>query len=345
MREKTKDLSVIKEEELLNLRLCELPLKIEGTQLQENIKALYRELDNKQIKFKPECYLADEWLTPDGEPVVGIPFFLAHPVLIRLEKKMMLEAEGQTKQWCMKLLRHETGHALNYAYKLYRRKKWQDMFGKFSQDYPDTYRFRPYSKNFVRHLEDYYAQYHPDEDFAETFAVWLAPNSHWKEKYKGWKALDKLNYVDELINKIKDKPPLVSKGKKYWQVGCLKTRLRNYYKKKRSFWAESLPDFHDSNLRKMFEPGPVKEDRRLSILVSEVIKKHKRAIRQEVSLWTGEKKYVIDDLLRVLIQRGRELDLVIPNQEQDNAVIKVSVYLTTLIMNYIYTGKFRKDKE
>jgi len=143
---------------------------------------------------------------------------------------MVLDAEGSNRPWCMRLLRHETGHAINYAYKLYRRKNWQKVFGKFSKEYEDTYRFRPYSRNFVRHLEDYYAQYHPDEDFAETFAVWLTPGLEWRTEYKGWKALDKLKYVDELMNGIKSKEPLVESGKKYWEASRMRITLENFYK-------------------------------------------------------------------------------------------------------------------
>ncbi|MCK5393915.1 MAG: putative zinc-binding metallopeptidase, partial [Candidatus Omnitrophica bacterium] len=222
MKNKKIDLNCLSEEELLNTRICDLSIKIQGTWLESCIQELYSEIDEKGLNFRPICYLADEWLTPDGEPVVGIPFFLAHPALIKLEKKMMLEVEGSTHSWCMMLLRHEAGHALNYAYKLYRRKKWQNLFGKMSKEYADTYRFRPYSKNFVRHLEDYYAQYHPDEDFAETFAVWLNNKLDWREKYKGWKAINKLNYVDTLMDEIKTKDPIVKNGEKYWVASDIK---------------------------------------------------------------------------------------------------------------------------
>jgi len=159
--------------------------------------------------------LADEWLIPDGEPVVGIPFFLAHPALMKLEKQMMFDVEGGTNQWCMQLLRHETGHVINYVYKFHVQKKWQQLFGHFHKEYPDTYRFRPYSKNFVRHLEDYYAQYHPDEDFAKTFAVWLTPSIDWQTQYKGWKAMEKLKFIDQLTQNIKQKNIKVIKGKKF----------------------------------------------------------------------------------------------------------------------------------
>jgi len=335
------DLSNISEEELLNLRLCDLPLKIKGTWLESCIRELYRELERRAINFRPACYLADEWLTPDNEPVIGIAFFLAHPTLVKLEKKMMLEVEGGSRQWCMKLLRHEAGHAVNYAYKLYKRRKWHKIFGKFSSEYTDTYRFRPYSRSFVRHLEDYYAQYHPDEDFAETFSVWLTPNSDWQAQYKGWKALGKLKYVDKLMNEIKEKEPIVKKGRKYWCISGLSTRLKNYYKKKRKFWAEYFPDFHDSNLKRIFVEKN-KANRHLP-LAYDIIRKYRSDILQSVSTWTGEKKYIIDDLLQTLVERCKELKLVTAGAESVTT-LRISIYITTLIMNYIYTGRFQKKK-
>ena len=186
------DLSNISEEELLKTRLCDLPISIEGTWLKDCVNDLYRELDAKGLAFHPECYLADEWLTPEGEAVIGIPFYLAHPVLIKLEHKMMLEAEGEGKSWCMQLLRHEAGHAFSYAYDLHNRADWKKMFGASHETFVGTYKFKPYSKSYVRHLDGFYAQYHPDEDFVETFAVWLTPDSNWQQTYQGWKALKKL---------------------------------------------------------------------------------------------------------------------------------------------------------
>jgi len=335
------DLSKLTEQQLLELRICELPLSLGQTWLASCVRQLYRELAAKEISFKPTCYLADEWLTPDGEPVVGIPFFLAHPSLMRLERKMMLDVEGGTKPWCMKLLRHEAGHAINYAYKLHRRKKWQRIFGQFSQEYTDTYRFRPYSRRFVRHLEDYYAQYHPDEDFAETFAVWLTPDLDWKSQYQGWKALIKLNYVDEVMREIRGKEPRMKAGRKYWEAGKLRSTLENYYKKKRRFYAEDFFDFHDSNLRKIFKEKEKKK--RKVTYAADLIQRYRKDIIQSVSLWTGEKKYIIDNLLKSIIERSKSLKLVLVDVE-DVVVLKFSAYVTALIMNYIYTGRFRKEK-
>ena len=334
------DLSNLSEEELLSMRLCDLPISIEGTWLEESIHKLYQELEAKELKFRPECYLSDEWLAPDKEPVIGIPFFLAHPALMKLERKMMLDVEGGTKEWCMKLLRHETGHAANYAYKFFRRKKWREVFGYFSQEYEETYRFRPYSRNFVRHLEDYYAQYHPDEDFAETFAVWLTPGLDWGERYKGWKALKKLRYIDELMADIKNKKPLIAKGKKYWQASKLKSTLKTYYKKKRHFWAEDFPDFHDGNLKRMFIQDSEKTGS--MPLVYKIIRKYQKQIRDSVSAWTGEKKYFIDDLIKTLIDRCKHLNLH-TQEDESLSILKISTYITTSIMNDMYTGSFRGE--
>ncbi len=338
---KSINLNKISDEELLNLKICDLPLSLKGTPLTECIGQLYRELENKGIQFKPACYLADEWLTPDGEPVIGIPFFLAHPRLMRLENKMMLEVEGGTKSWCMKLLRHEAGHAINYAYRLYRRKKWKDIFGEFNKEYTDTYRFRRYSKSFVRHLEDYYAQYHPDEDFAETFAVWLTPGYDWRAYYKKWGALKKLEYVDALMKEIKSKPPFISKGKLYWQASRLRSTLKNYYRKKRHFYAEYFPEFHDANLKKIF----ITADKTAGLsFAHRLISKNRKYIVKTVCERTGEKKYIVDDLIGNIIERCRQLHLYVPDDEH-SAVLKISVYVAVLVMNYMYTGRFRGKSE
>ncbi|MFH1505057.1 MAG: hypothetical protein ABIH08_06715 [Candidatus Omnitrophota bacterium] len=335
------DLSKISEEELLSLRICDLPLDIENSWLANCLKELYQELEAKEVQFKPPCYLADEWLTPDKEPVVGVPFFLAHPALIKLERKMMLDVEGGTHSWCMKLLRHETGHALNYAYKLYRRKKWQKTFGQFSKEYNDTYRWRPYSRSFVRHLEDYYAQYHPDEDFAETFAVWLTPGLNWQEQYKGWKALAKLNYVNELMSEVKDKEPRIQKGTKYWQASSTRATLKNFYKKKRHFYAEDFPDFHDANLKRIFISKDTDTQKDKVLWAGNIIRKHKRNILNNTAKWTGEKKYIINNLLNTIIQRSKQLHLK-AQEPESLAAQEVSIYVTALVMNYLHTGKFRK---
>ena len=202
------------DERLLDLRLCDLDLTIRDGELADRIDQLYGELRALGLRFRPHFWLSDEWYCPDGVPGVAIPFYLAHPRLGRLELSHMLEVEGGTPEWCMRLLRHETGHAIENAYRLRLRRRRQKLFGKSSERYRDYYVPRPYSRRFVVHLEQWYAQSHPDEDFAETFAVWLAPDSNWRERYAGWPVLRKLEYVDTLMREIADqRPPVVSRAR------------------------------------------------------------------------------------------------------------------------------------
>lgn len=332
------DLETIPEEQLLDTRICDLPIRIEGTWLAERVAQLHSELRAKNILFEPRCYLADEWLTPEGEPVIGIPFYLAHPRLIALERKMMLEAEGETQAWCMQLLRHESGHALSYAFDLHKKRSWQRVFGHSTRAYEDAYRFRPYSKSFVRHLANYYAQYHPDEDFVETFAVWLTPELDWRKDYEGWKALDKLRFVDRLMRDIAGKPPIKAKGKLYWNAAKLKTTLRRYYQKRRQSEAENYPDFHDGNLRRMFREGLAKGETRQS--VARLMQTYRKQLLVAVSGWTGERRYMVNEVIKAVHQRSKALHLI-TEQPEPVAMLELSTYLTTLLMNYRYTNRLR----
>ena len=174
------------------MRFCDLKLRIERTPLARNVRRLYRELDKRQIKFHPHVWLSEEWFSPDGVPGIAVPFYLAHPRLERLERRMMRSVEGGSAASEMRILRHEAGHAIDTAYRLRRRKRWREVFGPASLPYPATYKARPGSRRFVQHLGEWYAQAHPCEDFAETFAVWLKPNSSWRRTYAHWPAFHKL---------------------------------------------------------------------------------------------------------------------------------------------------------
>jgi hypothetical protein len=333
------DLATKPEEALLGLRLSELPLRIEGTWLEARVAQLHAELGAKNLVFKPRCYLANEWLTPEDEPEIGIPFYLAHPRLVELQKKMMLEAEGESEDWCMKLLRHECGHALTYAYGLNRKRSWQRVFGHPSEPYEDTYRFRPYSKSYVRHLDRYYAQYHPDEDFVETFAVWLTPGMDWRKRYHGWKkALDKLLFVDKLMASIAGKPPARANGRQYWRIDSIRSTLRRYYQKRRVIEAEDFPEFHDANLRHAFSEGAARGETRPH--VGKILQAHRKALVATVSSWTGERRFFVNELIKAVLLRCKALRLVTDRPEAE-AVMELATYLTTLAMNYRYTTRLR----
>src|SRR5277367_1084129 len=206
----------LKDDELLKWRICALHVAIQGSELEPRVAQLYDELAARGLNFRPGCYLGDEWFSPEGVPAIAMPFYLAHPRLKILEHRQMLEVEGGTPEWCQQLLRHECGHAIDHAYRFSSRDDWRRIFGSPETEYaPETYQPRPYSKGFVRHLPNWYAQAHPDEDFAETFAVWLSMKPEdWREQYHGWKALEKLEFVHSLMEEAANTKPKVSSGRR-----------------------------------------------------------------------------------------------------------------------------------
>ncbi len=331
------DLATLSDDELLQMRICDLQLKIAGTELEPRIQKFYQELEAKGLSIRPLCYLGSEWFCPEGSAAIAIPFYLAHPRLKKLEEKMMLEVEGGTESWCMRLLRHEMGHVLNHSYLLEKDRHWQKVFGPPSLEYSESYRARPYSKRFVRHLEGWYAQSHPEEDFAETLAIWLTPGLDWKRQYQGWKALSKLEYVDALMAKLVRKPPRVFSRAKMGEAARLRSRLEAYYKRRRRTYAQDFPDFFDADLKKLFaEPAAEPNGERAAIF----LRRSMRPILNAVSTWTGEPKFTVRRLLRALTERCAELDLRL---RSDAAGVEIAAYLATLASHYRLTGKFKES--
>jgi len=294
--------------ELLKVRLCDLKLTIAGTELEERAQLINAELAARGLLFRPHVWLSTEWFSPDGIPGFAIPFYLAHPRLMELEQRQMHEVEGGTARSCLQLMRHETAHALDNAYSLHRRGDWREVFGRFESDYVTHYQPKPYSKRFVRHLELWYAQSHPAEDFAETFAVWLDPSSRWRTRYRGWPALAKLHYLDELMGDIEGKKPTTRARDRIEPIGELKKTLGEYYREKRARYRLALRETYDRDLKRLFsEPtGGLRERRAASFL-----RKERSEIRKLVSRWTGEYQYAVDRVLAEIIQRAEELGLVV----------------------------------
>jgi hypothetical protein len=330
----------LSDEELLEKKISQLGLKIEGTELQPLVQKLHDELSQKGLTFLPPCHVGDEWFVPVGIPAIFIPFFLTHDRLRRLEKKLMLEVEGETPDWFMKLIRHEAAHAYAYAYQVFKKRKWQRTFGLTSpEETPQFYRPRPYSRSYVVHLDDWYAQSHPDEDFAETFAVWLTPDLDWRNRYKDWKALQKLEYVDELMRSIAGQPPPHQPVYKVSEYDFLNIKLKTHYAKKRKLYEDSYPDFYDNDLRQLFPIGATVEG---AIKASNYLRAHRRQLMDSVCAWTNEKKYRVNKLVNRLIERCDQLELYTKSERRLD--LQVSAYITTLVMNYLFTGKFKRTK-
>jgi hypothetical protein len=305
------------DEEILKIRIRDLGLSIDTSIIKSFIEILYQELNRHNIQFHPPCYLADEWLCPDKEPIIGIPFCLAHPRLKHLEKKFMYEVEGGTDDSFMKLLRHEAGHAVNYAYRLYTRTRWRELFGHFSEPHSDSYIYQPYSRRFVIHLEDNYAQAHPDEDFAETFAVWLTPDSRWEERYQEWPVISKLRYIDALMKRISAQPPIVTAEETPWSASRMTSTLEAFYERKRRTMGEDFPGYYDAGLCRLFSDKPMPDHSRKA---ASFIRCHKRQIVNSVSMWMGMRKYDLHQLIARLMKRCTALGLYQKKSDAESCV-------------------------
>jgi len=324
-------------ERLLEARICDLGLSIDKSPpLKACIRRLYRELRAREFVFRPHFWLSSEWYTPDNIPGVAIPFFLANPRLRKLEGEIMLEVEGGTQEWCLKVIRHEAGHALLNAYALNHRRDWQQVFGRSSIKYPETYLPRPYSKSYVIHLENWYAQAHPHEDWAETFAVWLRPGSDWRKRYKGWPALKKLEYVDRLMKEIRGKPPKLRNRRTVEDVRKMRVTLRDYYNDKQTRYAADSPEFFDRDLRRLFSEAP---EHKTNEKASQYIRRVRKDIIEIVGRWTSEYTYRINEVLNDMVTRCNELNLRVWRDDQAMKD-EIIACLTVLVMNKLHSGGF-----
>jgi len=325
------------DEKLLDLRFCDLGLAIEDSPVEPRIQQLQDELSQRGFGFLPHFWLSDDWFTPDEVPGVAVPFYLAHPRLSRLELSQMYEVEGGTPDSCMKILRHEAGHAIDNAYRLRRRKERLKLFGYSSRTYPEYYTPKPYSKSFVLHLDSWYSQSHPDEDFAETFAVWLNPASDWRTRYAGWPALQKLEYMDVLMREVSDKPPLLTTRRRVDPLSRLRRTLRLHYQRKRKHYGLTHPDFYDRDLRKLFSGAP---EHRGHMKAARFIGAVRKDVRRTVASWTGEYQYTIDRVIVAMMKRSAELGLRLAVPE-DQAKLGFLVLVTVQTMNYLHSGRHR----
>jgi hypothetical protein len=324
------------DERLLDMRLCDLGVTIEGTEVEARVAQLNSELEAHGLA-KPHCWLSDEWFTPDGIPGIAIPFYLAHPRLAKLELAQMLEVEGGAAESCLRILRHEAGHAIDNAYQLRGRRTRRRLFGSPSVEYPEYYTPKPYSKSFVQHLDHWYAQSHPDEDFAETFAVWLDPNSMWPTRYAGWPAQRKLEYMERLMRSLGRMRPSVTSKREVDRLPRLRKTLREHYRKKREHYGIDHPGFYESDLLKLFSDAP---EYATHPAAARFVRRVRREVRSTVASFTDSYQYTIDQLLTKIIERCQELGLRLTETEEVTKS-EFMVFLTVQTMNYLHSGRHR----
>jgi Putative zinc-binding metallo-peptidase len=320
--------------EILHKPIKDLGLKIEGSPLERFVQQLYRELESKKLaKFRPAVYLTDEWGCPSGEPVIGIPFYLAHPALAQLEKETN---DLEDTREIMMYLRHEAGHAFNYAYKLHRTPEWKQLFGPFRRPYHDNYRPVLFSRNYVRYLPGWYAQKHPDEDFAETFAVWLTPRSAWRQRYKGWGAMAKLRYMDRIARELANADPLRRRAQTDVTVDDMEMTVADFYH--RNGQEIQIGDLLlDNDLRDIFDASKRRKNAKPA---QQFLQEQRKTVVDKVAYWTGAQRPLVKNLVEAIEKRLGELNLFADVQREAEHLIQITVYATALATNYVAKGKF-----
>ncbi len=328
-------------QEILSKPIRELGLKLEGSPIERFVQQLYKELERKKLKkFRPPFYLSDEWGCPDRQPVIGIPFYLADPKLARLEREMN---DLEDSRQIMMYMRHEAGHAFNYAYQLFKTEEWRELFGPFRRPYRDFYRPVAFSRQFVRHMEGWYAQKHPDEDFAETFAVWMTPRSQWRKRYKGWGAMKKLLYMERMGKKLADANPVVAQSALPSDIADVTVEEM-----------EITPaDFYAKAAEQQLSPGDLTLDTDLTDIFNvsrrrkkgvrpaiEFLRENRKAITDKVTYWTGVQRPLLKKLMEAIEARVAELKLNVDTANERQHLTELVAYTTALAMNYISRGKF-----
>ena len=332
-----KELDRMTDEQLLDLRLCDLPLRIEGTPIEQRVSWIHAELDSRGLLFRPHVWLSEEWFTPDGVPGFAIPFYLAHPRLFKLERRQMLKVEGGTEKECLRIMRHETGHAIDNAFRLHERRRYRELFGSFTRPYPNWYKPEPNSRQYVLHLPAWYAQAHPAEDFAETFSIWLTPGSRWRRLYQGWPALRKLEYVDAVMGEIAGRVTANKSRRTIADLSDIKVTLREHYANKKRHYDFEWPPDYDRDLLRIFSTEPRHQSFPSAV---SFLRRHRREICHEVAEGTGVHEYAIDQMLAQMINRCRDLKLRVGLQPE-HARNKVLVLLTVQTMNGVHSGYHR----
>jgi hypothetical protein len=299
-----------------------------------------RELEAKGIKFKTTFYLTDSWGCPDEVPAVGVPFYLADRRLSRIEEEQTGEIEDSRST--LMYLRHEVGHAINYAYRLWEMPGWSEVFGRFSRPYRDAFLPDPSSRDFVRHLvhSQYgrsYAQKHPDEDFAETFAVWLTPRSGWRRKYRFWPASKKLLFVARLLRQIKSRPvPQVRAEPLASPVSEMTLLLAEHYGQRAERYRAAAQGYVDDKLRGVFPKVRASD----LIPAGQLLRRSRTKLSASISTWSGLDTEEVTTILDKLDDRATALKLKLPRRQSAEKMLELASLATSLAKDFAYTGRF-----
>jgi hypothetical protein len=319
-------------------RIRDLGLRIEGTRLEPVIERFEREVAELGLPLAPRCYLSSEWGVPFGTIAIAIPFYLAREDLRAIQRERAGYLEGDAEREILRYLRHELGHVVNYAYKLYDDKEWVELFGSITQPYLEEYRPEPFSRRYVRHLPGWYAQKHPDEDWAETFAVWMTPGATWRRDYEGWPALEKLEYVDRVVRSLRGRAPLVVNAALDEPVSELGSTLDEFYGG--YVRATKLPHGIEGALRAVFDDGGRDAAPTEGGTACKLIESLLAHLPTEVYRWTGHFPEHTRALLHTLARSADRLGLEVRRGDEERAEVAMTTFVTALAMNHVVHGTY-----
>jgi hypothetical protein len=333
--------------EVLSRRICDFDLGIEGRPLGRVIERFRAELHAVGIRrLDPRFYLTDEWGVPEGTVAIGIPFYLADALLLDVQRSRGLLVEGEGEEGVLRYLRHEMGHVVNYAWRLYATEEWTRLFGPMSRPYVEDYAVRPFSPDFVRHLPGGYAQKHPDEDWAETFAVWMTPGLDWRRLYADSPgALEKLEYCARTMKALEERDPEVVDTQIDYEAKDISLTLQEFYEAV-ELGEDRIPRSLDGDLLAIFAraheraAATRKGDDSPSGDAAALLKRQGEFLGATAYGWTAVDPATMRRLVRHLETRARELGLRYPLSERDEVTAEVAAFLTALAMNRVYTGRF-----
>jgi hypothetical protein len=319
----------------------DLGLKIEGTRLEPLVQEFQREVEALRLPFRPRLYLSTEWGVVTGTIAIAIPFYLAEEPLRDLHEKKGQLLEGQGRRDVLRYLRHEMGHVVNYAYKLYDDGEWVKLFGPITQPYLEDYRPSPFSRRYVRHLPGWYAQKHPDEDWAETFAVWMTPGLDWRAEYaEHGLALSKLEYCARIMGELEGREPAVVVAETEEDVADLGMSVEEYYGHMGQPGGE-FPHGLDGAMRAIFDELVPDASGSAPQPASHLIRNLERAMMVNVYRWTGHFPERTRALLRHLAERADALSLVFDPARESEAKLALTTFVTALAMNHVHQGTYQ----
>ena len=337
------DLARFHESNLWSTPIRDLRLTIEGTRLEPILAEFMEEVRQAGItRVRPRFYLSTEWGVPFETVAIAIPFYLAHPDLTALHAERVGHVEGFDRADILRYLRHEMGHVINYAYRLYDHEEWVKQFGSITQPYFEEYRPEPFSRRYVRHLPGWYAQKHPDEDWSETFAIWMTPGMDWRAEYGGWPvAYGKLTYCSRIMGELRDQEPVVTSSELDEDVGDIEYSLDQYYGRSVDALGD-LPPGLDGALRAIFDDLGSSDGRSPGALRSaaDLIRRLEPELMANIFRWTGHFPERTRALLRYLAERAAQLEQGYPAEREDSAIMALTTLVTGLAMNHVQRGSY-----